>query len=348
MAIKTSKANDSLGSHMVDVRCGIQAYGQPSAPLNHQTCPYNNQMRQAFNSGQLGHDDYTLQSAILFDVITPYNFPSNNPANTSIPSQQNHINTPTMDPPEKLAASPPDPELPPDAPPPYTPQALPSTSEAPDERNPATIPSPMGPKKVYTTHHIYLEQNYLRKVKVALVKHLNSEAPSYVFEFPDEGTHAGQMVMRGGGSTPDTAPLATASFGKDFGSSTLQLSDGRIAAISVVPRTDMSQNVRVFRVDVQNASGALHHHPATLFWEMGTQNHGASRGGIGNYVLMDGEGRVYAMLITKFHKSLKKMGRLHWLVEPAGEVVEVGVGSLMAVWKKAERDVRSGHIGLRV
>jgi hypothetical protein len=127
-----------------------------------------------------------------------------------------------MDPPEKPAAGPLTPDTPSDAPPAYTPQPPPSapaaTSDINDERNPATIPSTMGPRKVYTTYHMYLEQNYMRKVKVALAKHLNSDAPSYVFEFPEEGEYTGQLVMRAG-TTTEAPPLGTASFAKDFGSS---------------------------------------------------------------------------------------------------------------------------------
>jgi hypothetical protein len=255
-----------------------------------------------------------------------------------------------MNSPEKSAAGPLAPESPLDAPPAYTPQPPPSvpaaTSEINDERNPATIPSTMGPRKVYTTYHMYLEQNYMRKVRVALVKHLNSDAASYVFEFPDEGEHAGQLVMRAGNST-EAPPLGTGSFAKDFGSSRLELGDGRVVDISVVPRADKSQQVRLFRLDMQNSS-LPQHHPLKMFWEMGTRNHGMSKGGMGNYELMDEDRKVHAVLLTGFHKSMKKMGRLHWLVEPKAELVEMGVGTLMMIWKKAERDVRSGHIGLRV
>ncbi|KAJ4355773.1 uncharacterized protein N0V89_003794 [Didymosphaeria variabile] len=263
-----------------------------------------------------------------------------------------------MDMPEKSEAGPSAPLETFDAPPAYTPQPPPAPSapttdnQINDERNPATIPSTMGPKKVYTTYHIYLEQNYMRKVKVALVKHLNSDSPSYVFEFPDEGEHAGQMVMYAGEKTEGGA-LGTASFATEFGSSRLELSDGRVASISVVPRRDKSQKVRLFRLDISNSASASASsmplpQPNTMFWEMGSRNHGASSSGFGNLEFMDEDRKVYAVLLTGWHKSMKKMGRLHWLVEPRGELVEMGLGSLMAIWKKAERDVRSGHVGLGI
>lgn len=236
-------------------------------------------------------------------------------------------------------------------------------TETKDDRNPSTLPSTMGPKKVYTTYHLYLSQNYMRKLKVATAKHLNSSSPSHIFTFPDDGPHAGGMEMHaGGGSDSDadkTALLGTASFGKEYGSSKLELADGRVATISVVPRSDRAQKVRLFRIDIQYPPSTSpspsppHPHPTTMFWEMGSRNHGASRGGgsLGNLDFMDEERRVYAVLVTGWHKSLKKMGRLHWLVEP-GEgqgkegLVELAMGTLMAVWKKAERDVRRGRLGL--
>ncbi|KAL1605169.1 hypothetical protein SLS60_004713 [Paraconiothyrium brasiliense] len=255
--------------------------------------------------------------------------------------------------PEKSESGPRTPSETLDAPPAYTPQPPPSASTADnqmnDERNPATIPSTMGPKKMYTTYHIYLEQNYMRRVKVVLVKHLNSDSPSHVIEYPD-GEHAAQMVMYAGDKT-DGEAIATASFAKDFGSSRLELSDGRVASISVVPRSDKSQKVRLFRLDISNSvssSPMASSHPNTMFREMGSRNHGASSSGFGNLEFMDEDRKVYAVLLTGWHKSMKKMGRLHWLVEPRKELVEMGLGSLMAIWKKAERDVRSGHVGLRV
>lgn len=243
-------------------------------------------------------------------------------------------------------------EVPLEAPPPaYTPQASSSSaSEVNDERNSATIPSTTGPKKVYTTYHVYSEQNYLRKAKAALVKHLNSNVPSYTFEFPEDGERASKMIMRGASTTQDTtpSPLATGSFEKSFGKSTVSFTDGRTASISVVPRADQHQKVRLFRVDIQNSPTAQFEHPATMFWEMGTRNHGTSKGGVDNFEFMDEERRVHAVLLTGFHKSMKKLERLHWLIEPQGGMVDMSVGTLLAVWKKAERDVRSGHIGLTV
>lgn len=249
---------------------------------------------------------------------------------------------------EKSEAGPLATDTPIDAPPAYTHHPPSSTSgsvtQVNDERNPASIPSTMGEKKVYTTYHVYLEQNYMRKLKVATVKHLNSEEPTYRFEFPEEGEHAGQMVMLADKSA-SPAHLGNALFTKDFGNGTLNLSDGRIANISVVKRTTDRQEVRLFRLDIQNATPEQH--PSTLFWEMGSHNHGASKSGFGNLELMDEDRKVYAVLLTAFHKSLKKLGRLHFMVEPNDALVEMTIGSLMSIWKKAERDVRSGHIGLR-
>ncbi|KAJ4298297.1 hypothetical protein N0V90_006197 [Kalmusia sp. IMI 367209] len=240
---------------------------------------------------------------------------------------------------EKSEAGPLATDTPVDAPPAYTPHppssASGSATQVNDERNPASIPSTMGEKKVYTTYHVYLEQNYMRKLKVATVKHLNSEEPNYRFEFPEEGKHAGQMVMLADKSA-SPAHLGIAIFTKDFGNGTLNLSDGRIANISVVKRTTTRQ---------ENATPEQH--PSTLFWEMGSHNHGASRSGFGNLELMDEDRKVYAVLLTAFHKSMKKLGRLHFMVKPNDALVEMAIGSLMSIWKKAERDVRSGHIGLR-
>lgn len=144
-----------------------------------------------------------------------------------------------------------------------------------------------------------------------------------------------------------TTHLSTATFEKDFGRSTVTFLDGRVASISVVPRASLKQETRVFRVDVENVRPEEHRHPSTLFWEMGTRTYGAAWKGVGNYELIDEEGKAYAVLLTAHHKSLKKLGRLHFLVEPQEELVEVVLGSLLAVWKKADRDVRSGHVGLR-
>lgn len=212
-----------------------------------------------------------------------------------------------------------------------------------DERNPSFIPSTMGDKKVYTTYHMYLEQNYMRKVKHAFAKHLNAEEPSYLFEYPDEGEHKDQMVMHAAASP--SHPIATASFGKDFAHSTLTLSDGGVVEIAPFKRTSTWQKTRVFRLDVQKEAASTQI-PSGLFWEMGSRNHGKAGSGIGNYDLIDEHRKAYAVLITSFHKSMKKLGRLHFLVEPDQALVELTIGSLMTIWKKAEKDVRSGHLGL--
>jgi hypothetical protein len=227
-----------------------------------------------------------------------------------------------------------------DPPPPYTPQTS-NTTSINDERNPSSIPSIMGEVKVFTTYHIYLEQNYLLPFKSAVVKHLNSDTPTYRFECPDKGPDAGHLLMH----TPSTPSIAHATFAPDFGSSTLTLHDGRIVSISVVKRTSARQETRLFRLDMQNVKSEQH--PSVMFWEMGAKNYGPSKGGVGNYELMDEERKVHAVLVTAHHKSMKKVGRLHFLVEPGEGLVEVVVGTLMTVWKKADRDVRRGHVGLR-
>ena len=147
-------------------------------------------------------------------------------------------------------------------------------------------------------------------------------------------------------STPSPTPLSTTTFEKDFGRSTTTFSDGRIASISVVPRASTRQETRIFRVDIANVKEDLHRHPAVLFWEMGGKKYAGSKG-VGDYELVDGERRAYAVVLTAHHKSVKKLGRLHFLVEPGEGLVEVVMGSLLAVWGKADRDVRSGHVGLR-
>ena len=195
------------------------------------------------------------------------------------------------------------------APPPYTSQD-PATTSVNDERNPSSIPSVMGEKKVFTTYHLYLDKNYLRTFKSASVKHLNSEDATYRFECPDEGEHAGKLLMH----ASDSPLLGTASFAKDFGDSSLTLHDGRSISISVVKRTSARQETRLFRLDMQNVKPDQH--PSTMFWEMGARNHEPSQRGVGNYELMDEDRKVYAVLITTHHKSMKKLGRLHFLVEP--------------------------------
>jgi hypothetical protein len=73
-----------------------------------------------------------------------------------------------------------------------------------------------------------------------------------------------------------------------------------------VKRASARQEVRLFRLDIQNAKPEQH--PSTMFWEMGSRNFGPTNDGVGNYELMHEDQKLYAVLLTAHHKSIKKVG----------------------------------------